>query len=111
MMSTPNKSNCSAIISTITVEVDYGFGYQAYNTLPSLNQPATKRWTGLSEGDYRVSIQYDGGNCVGVTDVIDITILNQIITTSSTTTTNSLGPGGPGGPGPRGLSPGGPPQP
>ena len=89
-------TNCGAIISTVTVQVDYGtgFGYQAFNQMPSPNLTDMKRWTGLSQGDYRVSVQYDGGNCVGVTDVIDITIVNQI-TTTTTSTTSGLGGGNP----------------
>ena len=87
---------CGAIIATVGVTVDYGSGYQIYNTPPSTNNVTFKRWTNVPAGDYRVTVQYDGAPCVGEIDVIDIVIQNQIITTSTT----SSGSGGP-----RGMSP------
>ena len=88
---------CGAIISTVDVTVDYGFGYQTYSTLPSTNNVTFKRWTNVPAGNYRVTVQYDGSPCIGEIDVIDIVIQNQIITTSTT----SSGPRGG-----QGLSPG-----
>ncbi len=85
-------SACGAIISNATITLMDGSGnYQYYFPQWSTNNTAFKRATGLSAGNYRVSVQYDGGSCVGETDVIDITIQNQITTTSTTTTTSGKG--------------------
>ena len=86
---------CGSIISTAGITLEDASGnYNYYFPQWSTNNTAYKRATGLSAGNYRVTVQYDGGSCVGVTDVIDITIVNQITTTSTTTTTNPRGGGG-----------------
>ena len=85
---------CANIIATVGVQVDYGFGYGTYSaSSQNTNHGGShqRRWMNLTAGDYRVTVQYDGGSCVGVTDVIDITIQNNIVTTSTTTTTSSGG--------------------
>jgi len=91
---------CGSIISTADITVDYGFGYSVFSNGWSTDTTTFKRATNLLAGDYRVTVQYDAGNCTGVIDVIDITIVNTT-TTTTTTTTTSGGFGGPRG----GLSP------
>jgi len=88
---------CGSIISSAGITLEDASGnYNWYFPQWSTDNTAYKRATGLSAGNYRVTVQYDGGSCVGVTDVIDITIVNQITTTSTSSTTSGRG----------GLSPG-----
>lgn len=85
---------CGSILSAYGVQVNYGLGFQAYLPGPSTNNTTFKRWTGLSAATYRVTLQYDAGDCIGETDVIDIVIQNIITTTTTTSGGYNPGPRG-----------------
>lgn len=83
---------CGSIIALAEITLEDSSGnYNYYWPQWSTNNTTYKKATGLSAGNYRVTVQYDAGSCSGVTDVIDITIINQIISTTTTTTSRGLG--------------------